>query len=236
MECDNEDFSNFVLQSIALPRKVSRMPTSTEAEEHLRVIRSLMEKATIYRAVSAPTALAGGVAALLVSPPWVQELFGRTFGLDPVDSFRARWFLALLFTMGVNTLLILREARRRGEPLISPGMRAAMVALLPPMLCGAVFFIIMGPMHTPVYLSVFYGLALLATGHFAPRSIVWLGWGFLLAGLLGYLLVVNGRFSAICTPDLFMVLTFGGFHLVYAAGTWPRKVPAVVAGPSRTDV
>ena len=37
------------------------MPTRSEAEEHLRVIRSLMEKATIYRAISAPTALLGGV-------------------------------------------------------------------------------------------------------------------------------------------------------------------------------
>ena len=30
------------------------------AEEHLRVIRSLMERATVYRAISAPTALVGG--------------------------------------------------------------------------------------------------------------------------------------------------------------------------------
>ena len=211
------------------------MPSSsTEAEEHLRVIRSLMEKATIYRAVSAPTALAGGVAALLVSPPWVQNLFLKW--LVPADSFRVRWFLALVFTLAVNALLILREARRRGDPLMSPGMRAAMVALLPPILCGAVFFLIMGPIHTPVYLSLFYGLALLATGHFAPRSIVWLGWGFLVAGLAGYLLIVDGQIPALCTPDLFMVLTFGGFHLVYAACTWPRKVPATIAGASRTDV
>jgi hypothetical protein len=217
------------------------MPSSTEAEENLRVIRSLMEKATIYRAVSAPTAFAGGLAALVVSPPWVQNLFLKWLepfkSLDPaVDSFRIRWFLALLFTLAVNSLLILREARRRGDPLISPGMRAAMFALLPPMLCGAVFFLIMGPIHMPVYLAVFYGLALLATGHFAPRSIVCLGWSFLVAGLAGYLSIVHGSFFAMCTPDRFMVLTFGGFHLVYAACTWPRKIPAVVPSAARSDV
>ncbi|HEY3897798.1 MAG TPA: hypothetical protein VGM54_04245 [Chthoniobacter sp.] len=217
------------------------MPSSTEAEENLRVIRSLMEKATIYRAVSAPTALAGGVAALVVSTLWMQNLFLKWLEsfkwLEPsVDSFRIRWFLALIFTLAVNSLLILREARRRGDPLISPGMRAAMVALLPPMLCGAVFFLIMGPVHTPVYLAVFYGLALLATGHFAPRSIVWLGWSFLIAGLVGYLSIVDGSFSAMCTPDRFMVLTFGGFHFVYAACTWPRKIPVVVPGATRSDV
>jgi hypothetical protein len=210
------------------------MPSSTEAEEHLRVIRSLMEKATIYRAVSAPTALAGGIAALLVSPPWVQQLFLKQLGPD--DSFRVRWFLALIFTLAVNTLLILREARRRGDPVVSPGMRAAIFALLPPILCGAIFFLIMVADHTPAYLSVFYGLALLATGHFAPRSIVCLGWSFLVIGLVGCLMIVNGQFSAMCTPDLFMVVTFGGFHFVYAACTWPRKVPAVIPGASRSDV
>ena len=36
----------------------------TEAEDHLRVIRSLMEKATIYRALSAPAALIGGLLSV----------------------------------------------------------------------------------------------------------------------------------------------------------------------------
>lgn len=37
------------------------------AEEHLRVIRELMERATVYRAVSAPAALFCGLIALSVS-------------------------------------------------------------------------------------------------------------------------------------------------------------------------
>ena len=40
------------------------MIARSEAEEHLRIIRSLMEKATIYRALSAPAALVGGLASL----------------------------------------------------------------------------------------------------------------------------------------------------------------------------
>jgi hypothetical protein len=210
------------------------MPTSTEAEEHLRVIRSLMEKATIYRAVSAPTALAAAVAALLVSTPWAQELALPLFG--PVNSFHARWLLALGLTFAVNTGLILREARRRGDPMISPGMRAAFFALLPPMLAGGVFFCIMGPGHNPSYLCIFYGLALLATGHFAPRSILFLGWSFLIAGLWGYVMLVEGQLAALFTPDSFMATTFGGFHFVYAACTWPRRAPLVAARPSSTDV
>src|SRR5580698_9860774 len=112
------------------------MQIQSEAEEHLRVIRSLMEKATIYRAVSAPTALAAGVAALVVAAPPVQHLFDTWVG---INSFHVRWLLALFATLFINGLLILREARRRGDPVISPGMRAAFCALLPPMMCGGIF-------------------------------------------------------------------------------------------------
>ena len=216
----SQNFSNFVLQSIALPCKVRCMQIQNEAEEHLRVIRSLMEKATIYRAVSAPTALAGGIAAVIVAAPPVQNLFAQW---AYADSFRARWLLALLATLVTNALLIFREARRRGDLLISPGMRAALQALLPPMLCGGVFFAIFGPAHIPAFLAMFYGLGLLATGHFAPRSIVWLGWSFLLAGLLTLVLSLTSWLSFGMVPDYVMVTTFGGFHFVYAACTWPRR-------------
>ena len=40
------------------------MTTREEAVEQLRVIRSMMERATIFRALSGETALMGGAAAL----------------------------------------------------------------------------------------------------------------------------------------------------------------------------
>jgi len=205
------------------------MPTSTEAEEHLRVIRSLMEKATIYRAVSAPTALAGGIAAMFVVAPPTRLVFDRLF---QENSFHARWSLALFVTLLINTALILREARRRGDPLVSPGMRAAFRALLPPFLCGGIFFALFSAENIPAFLAIFYGLGLLATGHFAPSSICWLGWSFLTAGLALFCLHFTGFLVMTATPDLVMAATFGGFHLLYAVCTWPRKVPAVATGPS----
>jgi len=206
------------------------MPTSSEAEENLRVIRSLMEKATIYRAVSAPTALAAGIAALLVAAPPIRAIFDH-WGVD--SSFHLRWLAALLLTLLVNAGLILREARRRGDPLISPGMRAAFRALLPPFVCGGIFFSVFAADKAPGYLAMFYGLGLLATGHFAPGSIVWLGWSFLLAGLVVFLVDLSGQLAPVATPDLAMISTFGGFHFVYATCTWPRKASATTnSGPS----
>lgn len=210
------------------------MPNAAEAEEHLRVIRSLMEKATIYRAVSAPTALAGGIAAVIVASPPLRQFFDAW---HPVTSFHLRWLLALFITLAINGLLIYREARRRGDPLVSPGMRAAFQALLPPMLSGGIFFCLYGPEHIPALLAIFYGLALLATAHFAPRSIMWLGWSFLVAGLAIFTLSGLDRSYIDLSPDWIMVATFGGFHFIYAACTWPRRMPAAVLGATpRPDV
>jgi hypothetical protein len=50
-----------------LSAKVIAMSTTEVALENLRIIRSLMEKAHIYRAVSAPAALTGGLLALAAS-------------------------------------------------------------------------------------------------------------------------------------------------------------------------
>ncbi|HSI11266.1 MAG TPA: hypothetical protein VK961_04450 [Chthoniobacter sp.] len=205
------------------------MQTATEAEEHLRVIRSLMEKATIYRAVSAPTALAGGIAGVIVGTAPVQGFFNQHF---PGTSFQIRWLLALFVTLAINGLLILREAQRRGDPVVSPGMRTAFRALLPPVLCGGVFFALLPGTYVPAFLAIFYGLGLLATAHFAPKSIAWLGWSFLVAGLVTFIFsLLTNRLPGGLTPDLTMLATFGGFHFIYAACTWPRRASSARGTP-----
>jgi hypothetical protein len=81
---------------------------------------------------------------------------------------------------------------------------------------------------TPVALAafwcLFYGLGLIAMQHFAPRSIVVLGWCFLLASL-GAMTVTTAT-SAVpnvddtLTASWLMALTFGLFHIVYAVAVW----------------
>ena len=69
----------------------------------------------------------------------------------------------------------------------------------------------------------FYGLALLSTGLFAPRSLVCLGWAFLLTALaLPALRNAVGDLPA-NLPNLAMGITFGLYHLIYAVCAWPRK-------------
>ncbi len=193
------------------------MNEQQRAEEHLKVIRELMERATIYRAISAPTALTGGLLAVALA--WL-PMDWKTTGGD--WAFRVTWGITLLLTLAANTLYISTEAKRRGDPIISPGMKMALRAVLPAMLVGGFFFFLLSCVSAPPILMLFYGLALLATGHFAPRSISFLGAAFTAAGCLDSLWVF--RYGPGATyPYQAMGATFGLFHLFYAASAWPRR-------------
>lgn len=222
---------NFVLQSIALSRKVSCMQTSIEAEENLRVIRSLMEKATIYRALSAPGALVGGVLSVLaaVAGWWIAKS-------DPSAPpgmwlFLLPWMLTLVLTAVLNLILLIRESRAGGQFWISPRMRAALSAMQPAFLAGG-FCLALTPEGGWVMISclwvMLYGVSLLATGHFAPHSLRILGWAFFSVGAVllvafGGVLNAGGGAQQVLLAHGIMGATFGLFHLVYAACTWPRK-------------
>ena len=186
------------------------MTTPDAAAEHLRVIRQLMGRATIYRAISAPSAILGGLGAVAVS------LWHHFHGLTG-RQFLAVWLSLFLLLSLLNLGQLAADARRRGEPFLSSGMKLALKALSPPLLCGFV----MGTVYVVVYNDpgqcavlwcIFYGLALLATANFAPKSIRRLGAAM---GLYGILAFVGNQFGAdgFGTAAI-MGTAFGLFHLI----------------------
>ncbi len=209
------------------------MPTCTEAEEHLRVIRSLMEKATIYRAISAPTALVAGILASAGAA--VLRGIYHPAGSDTefATAFLLTWGAVLLLTMLANTFFLWRGSKLRGERFLSSGMKLALGAMLPGMLNGLFFTLAFykgsnGCWLPPIWMLC-YAVALLATKHFAPRSIMILGWAFLIAGMVSFYFLFFWSCSFgvsyfLSGSNAMMGLTFGLFHLIYAACTWPRKV------------
>ncbi len=217
-----------------------------EAEEHLRAIRLLMERATIYRAISAPTALVGGMLSVGLAAAMLVWQAGD--GARNVDArvFYEAWLLVLFLTLAANTLFIWRGAHGRGEPLVSAGFRLAVRSVVPAFFAGiamsGVLTITTGIALLPTLMWViFYGLGLLATMSFAPRSIVVLGWAFLFTGLGAFVYFmfqsVEPDFD-LPTPTRFypatiMGATFGLYHLVYAACTWPRRAVELDAAERR---
>lgn len=216
------------------------MSTQQDALEHLRVIRSLMEKAHIYRAISAPAALVGGLLALGVSGYGVSQSFS---GAEPISSigFLSLWLAVLAFTAVLNLTLLARDAARRGQSFVSDGMRMAIRALLPALLAGGVLGIgLIVYLHSltmaVLIWAVCYGLALLGTASFSPRSLLRLGWSFVLVGLALFLLwAANGEVRLLPSDEgpasLVMGLTFGLLHVIYAVAVFVSKKPEAVTHP-----
>ena len=98
--------------------------------------------------------------------------------------------VALLLVLIANTFFVWREAKKDRRVFISPGMKLAMRAVIPCLLIPAAFtgwffttgFLGAQELDLVVSWIAFYGLALLSTQLFAPRSLALLGWAFLLSG------------------------------------------------------
>jgi hypothetical protein len=206
------------------------MSAQDTALEHLRIIRSLMERAQTYRAISAPAALFGGVLGTVAA---VLGILADS-GPDAWSPTKLLWvWLALLVaSSALNLHLLARGAAQRQQPLFSEGMVTAMRAIMPPMLAGGVlgfcFIIYRGDAVFAALLWInCYALGLLASGGFAPRSIRRLGRAFLLAGLVlsllwfarPHLVPLQGD---VARASLFLGLTFGLLHIAYALAVFSR--------------
>ena len=201
------------------------------AEENLKVIRTLMERATVYRTVSVPAAAWGGF--LSVAAFGVQLFLEKRklaflhpdalLNADP--DFLFLWLTVLVLAVAGNLFFLHREARRNGGPFFSPACRAAAWKLLPTFLIAAVLtamgiWKLASSVQAFVWI-LFYGLGLLSAHNCAPRSLIVLGWLFTATAPI--IIVLNGLdiWTWIGSVDSFasamMALTFGGYHLGYAA-------------------
>jgi hypothetical protein len=202
------------------------MTESDYASQQLRVIRSLMERATIYRSLSAPTALVGG---LLSFGGFGTAYYADQYLQNPLTpkEFLIVWLVILGLTCFANTIFLWRGSVHRGDPFFSPGMKSALLSIAPAFISAAILsFMIHRPIHLALLWTAFYGMGLLATQQFAPRSLIVLGITFFLTGcalLVSWKALFmppgHGEPSALVVSGI-MAATFGGYHLVYAAAVW----------------
>ena len=191
------------------------MTTREEAAEQLRVIRTMMERATIFRALSGETALIGGAAALAAA--WLSE--GR------VGWYWAVWWLGgLALVMAFNVYLITKTSRAHQKPFWSVGLRLAVRGALPSIVAGGflgLLFVRSGADRPAACLwTLHYGLALLAIREFAPKSMIWLGWAFVIFGVSSLageagVIEVFSRWVNHLNGSKLMAIAFGGFHIIY---------------------
>ncbi|CAN5752573.1 hypothetical protein BH11VER1_BH11VER1_34380 [soil metagenome] len=192
------------------------------AIEHLRIIRTLMERAHIYRAVSAPAALVGGILALTVSS------LGYYHHDDDASAtkFLCAWLLILVVCTVLNLFLLIRESKGQHQPFLTDGLRMALRAVIPPLTVGGFLGICLIIFKKDLALAALiwilcYGLALLSTSSFAPKSVTRLGGCFLVSGIaLTVSWFMNGGTfagqSSLSLASLFLGLTFGAGHIAYS--------------------
>lgn len=200
---------------------------SESAQENLRVIRELMERATVYRAISEFPAIVGGLLSIVVGAVLMSNVgVGRT-------AFVLSWLGVLAVVGGLNTWLLIWESKGRKARFPTPQMIHGILAMGPPMIVlgcvGLAFAWFHGDfVRCALIWAIGYGLGLLATSSFAPRSIKILGWLFLTFGFVIFILHELGVYpSAFDSPvensSLLMLLSFGILHLVYVLHTFREK-------------
>jgi len=99
--------------------------------EQLRVIRSLMERATVYRSISAPTALIGGLLSLGGFATAYYAKHHRHHVLS-LNQFLVVWLVVLALTALSNLIFLWRGARSCGASrFLSAGMKCALASVAP---------------------------------------------------------------------------------------------------------
>ncbi len=191
------------------------MTTQEEAAEQLRVIRSMMERATIFRVLSGETALIGGAVSMMVA--WFSE---KRHGWP----WAAWWIGGLALVLCFYAFQSWRMKAVNRQPFWGSSLRLALRGAMPSLISGgfmALLFVRAGnDVAAACMWIVHYGLALLAIREFAPKSMVWLGWAFVAFGVCSLATVsdvvhLDHQWMRYLNSSRLMAIAFGGFHLIY---------------------
>ena len=208
------------------------MNDSEKALNQLNLIREMMEKATVYRALSAPAAIFGGLLAVLLGLYFLLQDKNGEF-VDGAHYFWT-WVVALIIADSFNALLLFKRAKREGSKFISSGVKLTILRTAPAAIAGAIISFEATKNDIELCTLVWilcYGAALLAMGEVAPRSLKRLGWSFIVFGTVFFLIWM--KFKAALSPvlgigylgsaSIMMIATFGILHIGYGIGFLIRK-------------
>ena len=201
------------------------------AEENLQVIRTIMERAALYRRTLAPLMLATGLIGL------VAACVGLLLQVRTPQAFLTLWLVTATLALAVSLLIVRRQAIIAKEPFSTPASRRVIGAMHPPLCAAALLtvpvIVLLGTVRGApseavltsaicVWMSL-YGSGLNAAGQYSSRGVRLLGWGFIGTGPLlatlyvgGFIVPELGSRMLWTNPHAIMGATFGGFHLVAA--------------------
>jgi hypothetical protein len=176
------------------------------AMDNLRFIRETMERATPFTAVSGWGELAIGVSALAAAVVASRK--------STADGWLAVWLVEATLSLVIASAAMTWKSRAAGIPLLlGPGRKFAL-SFAPPIFVGAVLTLALYRAGLTGLLPgtwlAMYGTAVMTGGAFSVRSVIAMGFAFLVAGTIAL-------FCPAAWGDLFMAAGFGGLHIVFGA-------------------
>lgn len=193
------------------------MDHSDWASDNLQVIRTLMERSTVYRRALAPIMLVVGLLGLGAA---VATCFVK---LESNREFSLYWMSVGVLAMLASLLLVRRQALKEAEEFWSLPTRRVIRAVLPAFtagfLAGVVYAISPGTLPESAWLLTIlwlalYGCGLHAAGFFMKRGIKLLGWICLvLAVAAGFLSQWRPSLQTTEAAHYLMGIAFGALHL-----------------------
>jgi len=190
------------------------------AAEHLQAIRTLMERAALYRRTLAPIMIYLGSVGTLAC------LGGIALGIDAPAPFYAWWASAAALALGGAFLIARRQAVREGERFWSPPALRVAESMAAPLAAGLVLSLglLMFDAAPPRGLFVlantlFYGCAVHAAASFVPRGMRLFGWVVIAVSAAGSagLAVLEPAIPGPRLAHAVMGCVFGLLHLAYGA-------------------
>jgi hypothetical protein len=189
------------------------------AEENLSTIRTLMERASVYRRALAPVAIAVGMLGIAAAG------LAEGMGWTGQNNFAGYW-LGVGVVAGVTALLLVRrQALQADEEFWSPPTRRV-VQVAAPLLLAVLGLGVLEILSSPekrdsirliALWMVLYGGALHASGFFMRRGLKLVGWIFVSLGAICLYLHTFGKVQWLDEAHAHWVMgwAFGANHLAY---------------------
>jgi len=188
------------------------------AEENLNTIRTLMERASVYRRALAPVAIAVGVLGMAAAG------LAEGMGLTGQNNFAGYWLGVGVVTVLAALLLVRRQALQADEEFWSPPTRRVAQVMAPLLLAGLGFGVLeilntgdRDSIRLIALWMVLYGGALHAAGFFMQRGLKLVGWVFVISGSICLYLHTMGdvKWLGEANSNWVMGWAFGANHLAY---------------------
>ncbi len=203
------------------------------AEENLNTIRTLMERASVYRRALAPVAITVGVLGIAA--------VGLVEGMEwpGENNFASYWLGVGVLAVLAALLLVRRQALQAKEGFWSPPTRRVVQVIAPLLLAGlglGVLEILNTNGHDSIRLialwMVLYGAALHAAGFFMRRGLKLVGWIFVILGCICLCFHTLGEVTWLDEAHAHWVMgwAFGANHLAYGLYLKLTPEPTEVVG------